>query len=333
MSGAGLFDIVNLLVKGGDTMSTMSTSTAFSAHSIAAALKSVDEKLGQKLEWVRAHKRMSHFLDVYDELRQLDFDSVPELSFGDSLTVADINKKAKEMGVQSEMTKSRIRTPNTVPVSVWGKFDVLVNWLKSGEPEAITWTRDRDEFAFPAVKMNGRGVEIVKSPNHDHPIAILKTEGDYEVVLTEASPYLSGIDLLLHMKEILLKMSHWFGFSGVRFPMVDLRNSPDMNWIIGMTAPCGITELMPMDGTNIYVRKAMQDNLLRMNEVGARVVSLTRIGLHLIGASADYVSPQPLVIEEPFYMAVIKPGEAIPYFVAYVTEECWKKPSSLTNVA
>lgn len=286
-------------------------SQTFSTHSIAAALQAADKAVGKTIPWQSTNDNQEKYLAEFHDQCLEDRPKIPEIS--------QLAQFGQPDGLQ-------------LPLSVTGILDVLVKWAQEGYPEAITICRNRDWFEFPGVSIGNGGLTFYSSPGYPNTIACLNTQSDYQIYLTVANKALSGFELLDKIIAIHKKLTYpTEHYSGIRFPMTDLNHSPDISFFVGMKALVGSIPQMPMKDTAIVVTRSEQNNILRMDEVGARVRSKTNITTMIIGASVRDLPPPPLIIDEPFFAWLVKPGCNLPLFVAYVAEENWKKPASLSG--
>ncbi|MCL5410785.1 MAG: hypothetical protein M1324_02925 [Patescibacteria group bacterium] len=307
-------------------------SQTFSAHSATAALMKADEVVGKVILWKPKNEEQERFLKEFFPACRSDVPKVVEITSTASWSPKRADDMAKAIGAKRKLKKLDESDLLFVPMYVAGKLDVLVKWSEGGNPEAVDMTRERDKFCYPGVSIEDGGVSFYQSEGHPHAIACLSTESPYSVYLTQATEELAGLDLFGHI--VLLHHNlriHW-GYSGVKFPMVDFTDQPDISWFAGMNAPIGEHERLPTTDNWVSIMEALQDNILRMDEVGARVVSVTRMGMGLIGSFAQPMPPPPLIIEEAFYFWLVRNDCQLPLFAAYVEEEKWKKPKSLTDL-
>lgn len=307
-------------------------SQTFSAHSATAALMEADKVVGKIIPWKPDNEEQERFLREFSPACRSDVPKVVEITSSASWSPEKADKVAKAIGAKRKLKKLDKSNPLFVPMYVAGKMDVLVKWSEGGDPKAVDMTRERDKFRYPGVLIKDGGVSFYQSEGHPYAIACLSTKSPYSVYLTQATEELAGLDLFGHIASLHRNLKIHFGYSGVKFPMVDLVDQPDISWFVGMNAPIGQHEKLPTTDNWVSIMDALQDNILRMDEVGARVVSVTRMGMGLIGCRAQPPPPPPLIIEEAFYFWLARNDCQLPLFTAYVEEEQWKRPKSLTDL-
>ena len=305
-------------------------SSTFCVHSASAALLAVEKKFGKKMPWETVNESQKAFMELHG-VASLEVPKIPEIT-AIAGSIDEINELVgqNQSGVKLQDVKSK--GPLEIPFALFGKFDVSVGWINEGRPEAIDWKRSRDDFGYPAVSISGVGVKFFGVDGYPHIIASLATKTDYQVLLVRAKKPLEGIELYKEVAELQASMIPCYSHSGVKFPMTDLLDEPDISWFVDMNSR-GPVEGMPQEDTVVTIEGAKQENILRMNEVGARVRSITTMRGMVLGAYAADTPPPPLIIEEPYYLAITREDCELPLFVAHVTEENWKKPASLTDLS
>jgi len=102
-------------------------------------------------------------------------------------------------------------------------------------------------------------------------------------------------------------------YEGASFPMIDLDEKPDIDWILGMHI-----------SQDYYIEQAKQQTKFRMNEKGARVQSA--VGMTFLCKSAG---PAPHIIDRPFLLWIKRDGLDFPLFAGLFAEDCWKEPDEL----
>jgi hypothetical protein len=167
--------------------------------------------------------------------------------------------------------------------------------------------------------LSQEGAMFYKVPEHPHPIVALQTKtGDVVYMTMLDSEPADEFDLIDQVEGLSHAMYPTYEYGGVIFPMVDLDQKVDISWLIGLTTT-------GVDGRLATVEQALQQNILKMNEVGARAKSAVAftltLGIHM---------PEPdLVINGPFLVWFERSHLAKPLFAGYITQEHWKNPGSL----
>jgi hypothetical protein len=130
-----------------------------------------------------------------------------------------------------------------------------------------------------------------------------------------------GFDLENAARELSRTARHGAAaFGGLRFPMVDLNQQVDINWLKKMS-----TYAL---GETWEISQAKQQTKLRMNHLGARAQSAVAIGGMMI-TSVRPPDPPDLVIDRPFMVWFERAGLNRPLFSGHITPDDWKEPADL----
>jgi len=199
-------------------------------------------------------------------------------------------------------------------------LDLLVEWLVKGDQATINTP---DNSQFPGVGINKHGVTFHTVSEHPNPVACLQTKDQYNVYLTMLDkPPTEMFSLFEKAVQFSSSLSYCSDFEGLEFPMVDLRQQTDISWLLGM----GTSD---EKGDPWFISQALQENRLRMNEIGARAQSATAIGVKRGIAPL----PKPVhIINEPFLIWFMRPDIPIPLFVGYIVEADWKNPGDIESI-
>lgn len=127
-------------------------------------------------------------------------------------------------------------------------------------------------------------------------------------------------DLATKSQELSRALKPTDEFEGLIFPMVDLDQHVDVDWLVGM----GTTEIQ---GELVEIVKTFQQPRLRMNELGARAESA--VVLTPAGAALHHKPTH--IIDRPFLISFERKGLSKPLFVGHITEEDWRNPGELTK--
>lgn len=171
---------------------------------------------------------------------------------------------------------------------------------------------------------------------HKYPIACLATKSNdamymstkvnvvmYMTIIDSVPDNIDGLGLIMKAEELSKnKQFTDYNFGGLRFPMVNINQGVDIGWLKGMAT-------VGKDNLPYYISQALQQNKLRINEIGARAQSATAISVRLMSA----VPPPPdYTIDRPFLVWFERRGLSKPIFAAYVTEEDWRNPGDISVV-
>lgn len=159
-----------------------------------------------------------------------------------------------------------------------------------------------------------------------------KNPGDHLWIMKSSDRPANTLDLIVRGAEIL-SGSHPMAtavmapspVASAEWPMVDLNQDDNIKWMQGIHGT-GMQNRQPVP---IILAEAVQKNVLKMNEAGARVKSATAMSF-LCGAAAKPQQTTHIKIDEPFYFMLVRRNMSLPYFCAYVDYADWKKPQDLS---
>lgn len=282
-------------------------------YPIVAALVTAEqmEGMGPDRQWQSSNDLQRQFLEQFFKACRNEVGNIPEIESLASWNFEEVNAFLRQRGFTIQLQP--FRPPDFGVASV---LDLLVEWVQEGEAGTVQGIDTRD---YPAVRISQEGADFYEVDGHPHPIVALETKtGDvvYMTMLDSEPAY--EFDLIDQVEGLSHGMRPTYGYGGVIFPMVDLDQRVDIRWLIGLTT-------RGVDGRPATITQALQQNILKINEVGARAKSAVAIegsrGMHM---------PEPdLVINGPFLVWFERSHLAKPLFAGYITQEHWKNPGSL----
>lgn len=285
----------------------MSTTTV--AYPIVGAVRGTEKILGENLSWKAMNDQQKVFLVKHFAKCKNEVLTLKEIETIASWEAGEINQFLKKKGFS--ITLDPFQEGEFGVASV---LDLLVQWVEEGKKVPIV----HDGEQFPGVRLK-TGVEYLMSRRHTEAIAQVKTKSDdvvYMTMLDKAPQGFELVDLANHLtKSVRQGMA---GYKALQFPMVDLNQKVDIDWLKGMTTTA--------KGRPWKISQAKQQTKLRMNEKGARAQSAVAVGV--FATSVRPPAPE-LVINRPFLVWFTRPGLAQPLFVGHITPEDWKAPKDL----
>ena len=253
--------------------------------------------------WQTTNGQQELFLDHYVSYRnQIKEFSDTELRAWASTNHEELNSLLAKEGFSIRLNPFRPGDFGVVSI-----LDVLVKWQHEGEKIQIK----RNDMWYQGVALD-KGIAIFDSGKHT--VVKIATQGHDTVWMTVADKPLEGFALIEHVKSIRAGcVWPYFNPSSVSFPMVDLDQVVDIDWLLSMKL-----------GAKYVIGQAKQQTKLRLNEKGAHVKSGVAIGVEC--TSVNICGSRHVVICEPFYLWIERPGLAHPIFAGYITEDDWKEP-------
>lgn len=288
-------------------------STTFVSLPITGCLVKAEDIAGAGLNWRSVSDLQCHFLEQYFASECGKVASLPDIESIVSWSIDEINQFLKNHGFDIQLEDND--DPSTFGVA--SVLDVLVEWPEIGAlREIVTAKGDR----YEGVRLLKHNVFVQKARCHEHPIVQIRTKsGDVvNMTVSDGSPG-DGFALMRSIATLRAAMEpDYTRNSAVVFPMIDLNQQVSLDWLLGMVA-------VRADGSEDHISQALQQNKLRMNEVGARAQSAATIA---VTRGISVPSPD-VVIDRPFYFWIERQGLERPLFSAYITEADWKNPGSL----
>ena len=224
-----------------------------------------------------------------------------------------VSRDAAELNAILEREGFAIRVPELGrdDLGMVSILDVLVEWIEEGDRTDLRC----DGVRYPAVRLDA--FHGVTSPVHPHPIAVLNTRSGDRLCLTVADRAREGFDLLATIEAIRsVREPSSTTFRDLVFPMVDLDQQVELDWIVGMRTN-------DLDGRPVVIEHGVQQTKLRINLKGAHVESAAAITM-VTGMQPDFA--ENLVIDRPFFCWIERDGVTEPILAAYIDEADWKDP-------
>jgi hypothetical protein len=275
---------------------------------IVGALVKAERFIGPARGWTPVNADQKTFLRVFfdtrDDLARL---SAAELRAWASRDVGELNAVLEQEGLV-------IRVPALGPgeFGVLSILDVLVEFVQEGERASVVC----DGTSYPAVRLQPAGIVATGHADHDDPIVVLATRSGDRVCLTVADRPRSGFDLLARIEELRAGLDRATEpLSAVVFPMVDLAQEVELDWLVGLHTDAS--------GDSYAVTYGAQQTKFRMDTRGARVESAAVAGVRFLSATVD------LVVDRPFFCWIQRDGVRAPILAAYVDQEHWADPRGL----
>lgn len=230
-----------------------------------------------------------------------------------SWDVSVVNKFLRDRGFTIQLNELPDNTFAAAAV-----LDLLVEWVVRGT--ATTFMSETTGQQYPAVRLEKTGLSFFNGPSG--PAVMIPTNRSADKVLMMAQQSVSpGVFGLMDDARRLLRAvdsDYLDTFGGLVFPMVKVRQQVDIGWLLGLRT-------IGDDGRPAVISQALQENRLRMNEVGAHAQSATAVAVTR-GGGGDF-KPD-LRITDPFLVVFFREGVG-PLFAAHITPEDWKNPGDI----
>lgn len=281
-------------------------SATFCTTGVLSVLHALVDRVGESATWEPVTDLQYQVLQMYRQARiqiSSGVEGVKTLVSDDSIR---LNAALAEHGWDIRLPP--FGPPNLGSVSL---FKRAMTWFQPGEIKSITLATDRRPVA--ATKLTG-GYDTYNDSRSRalDAIRIRTTSQDIVWLVPYKGPQLEGVGLLAaaaaHVRSFKERSDIKEGTAvGCFFPMVDLRHTPNVSFLNGMR----------LLGERGGVLGAMvQENILQMDERGARVESAT--------AGMLYRSLSMCVIDGPFLFVLERDGMID--FVALCAEDSFRNP-------
>lgn len=197
-------------------------------------------------------------------------------------------------------------------------LDLMVEWSVPGKESTFEYEGE----IYPAVSMKNEEntVKFFQSKYSANPVACLSTKDNKtSVYMTVWEGNNPQADITELGTQVASCKSHLPGYKGLRFPMADVNDSPNIEEILGLACK-------GEDDRPLWIDQAKQKNRIRMNQFGARAQSVTAMGM-----SRSISFDKTMVIDRPFLVWFMREGISIPLIAALVYPDSWKNPGNLND--
>lgn len=285
----------------------MSESKTNVVYPIIACLNEAVKFIGSNLPWNPANEMQEQLLERCYIEDVKDLEKIQDII--DSIASTDneeLMRFFRERGFEFQIDPF-----GPQEFGVGSVLSVLVKWVEAHKKRPVT----RNGIRYEGVKAEENFL-VYFSEKHEHPIVMLETQTDEKVYLTIADKSYEHLELLARVKDIdgsriIKNKSSTYG--SVTFPMVDLDHSVDISWM----------ERISNNGW--FVTKAEQKTRFKMNHIGAKAESAVR--MDFCRGMSPRNEPN-IIIDEPFFAWMTRPGLHDPLFVGYIAPEDWKDPGN-----
>jgi hypothetical protein len=280
---------------------------------IIAALFSAETTFIRNDVWNPINQLQEHFIANYftHHKSNLDLFNDSELKTRISNNVNVVNNFLADNNFNIKLDDLK----STEAMYMASIMNILVKWAKIGAAGKI---KVKGVY-YPTVIMEreeGHNFHCYSVKKHSEPIIELATQSDDTVYITVADKDREGFNLLNYLMEIQEKINdrdtQMSDYNHITFPMIDIDDKPDINWLVGMK------------NLGWRIMQAIQQTKFQMNEEGAAAQSAVAISAMNEGVPEE---PKKLVIDKPFFLWIMRSG--VPVFAGHFKHDVWKKPQKL----
>lgn len=279
--------------------------TSYCSYSITAALDACKDIMGpySTISSTQDHIRFMNLKDkILEEMKTSGIAVGSIASFDYEL----INKWLEERKFSLRMPEF----PNDGQhFGTAATLEVILKWLK---PCIERQVRIEDGRDFPAFTLDS--VKRFKIGNKK--VYSLMDTNAFFVYMTECPMEGRSHENELDLLEYGVTLEGPTDGVSLVVPMIDYDQESVLNWMGGL-------EIMGPTFPRSVVEVAIQQNIFKMDEVGAEVKSASIIGY---SGYSGYSDSGIDFIKNPFLLWIYAPNCTIPFFIGHFGYDCWKRP-------
>lgn len=303
-------------------------SHVFCPHTMFGALRASERPdfLESGRSWHPVNTLQELFLQYYGSAGRSDqLARLPEMESWVDWSHAVLNRVLEEHGFDIRFKPFGADTFGTLSI-----LKIIALYRIAGERTRVQAQSNR--CLYDAVNLSeDAGVVIYHSRNHPYPIAAIPTKNGDTLYLTKAVPgadHLFNFDLMQAVQRVVsdlvpeYKVPNADRHEGVIFPMVKYDEQINIDWMLNLWTVSGPR----LGNRKAWIAQAIKQTIFGLNEKGFIVKDATGF----VVALECCVEPAlPLVIDAPFYVAMVRRGVDLPIMVGYIDEGNWRDPGDL----
>jgi hypothetical protein len=188
-----------------------------------------------------------------------------------------------------------------------GQYQFGIVSILKAYPRLISGGTITEINGYQGVKTERKkaGIRIFSNLKWKNPVVGIPLQNGDTVYMTIAEKKLRKLELFKEVLKIgrgLIQSSFQFSYGYVSFPEIELSQISNIRWLSGLSFTAG--------GKKVEISHAYQ---LAKIKLGARPVPLS-----------DCYKGKELVIDQPFYLWIERPGMIYPSLCAYVDQRDWR---------
>ena len=300
----------------GSAVSSGRTSTCCFLPLVAALDGALVVESAEKAEWEGTNEKQREFLAKIFQPCRPAMAKIPEIQSISSGDAETINSWLAGHGFNIQL--------QPFAKSSFGVASILDLSTLFRSPGQRSKLKGRDRNDYDAVTLYQHVDFWSLESSHHQSIARIESNSEDVMYMTIAEKPLQGFELLRACMDITASLSdaRIKQYSRVQFPMVTIREQPDLSWVLGLTSSSS-------SGMPMVIVQALQQERFRMNETGARTQASAAAEVLVRSARPPGFPPQPMIIDRPFLLWIVRPDVPIPVFAAYVSYDTWQDPGDI----
>lgn len=285
------------------TNSMNTNSMAYSVHPLASALNQTLKLLGGNLNWIAQSpnkEQQQQLLNLVTLISPTDFRALDMKTIA-SLSADEINRFLSDNGFDI-----KLRRFNPGEFGIASILKILMTWEREGEYCII---KAKDHVSYKGAKLKKQHFDIFVSPEHDQQIICITPKEDFTLFITlmpiRPKDEQTMFEMVTNIARTKTEDHKSKSIASLSFPETEINYQPDISWLCGLSA-----------GENFVSQTVMQTKFL-LDKHGARAEAAAAIGVTKgISLKLD------IIIKQPFFAWIEKPGVQIPTFVAWCGCDC-----------
>lgn len=271
-----------------------------------------EEILGADRVWraIEGNDRQAKLLEFLAKMKELGVNlNLPELKYLVTWDSEQLNNWFKENGFDLKVDPFDDRT-----FGIGVIFKLLLKWLIPGIDSTVIHRHTGE--TFPAVYMED-GLTWYQVDGYPNPIIEIPTNSTDRVYLSLAPGDIGDEFDLVYLVQNLQNMMIYQGKCEAIFPMVDLRLSEVLEWLLGLYT-------FMDDGTRARVSQALRESKLALDTEGIRVEQAIAVAVTL----EAFFSYPSFTIDDTFILWIAREGQPVPLVAALLPSSVWGDPNT-----
>lgn len=280
---------------------------SFSPHSIAVAIDACKRILG-KYHKVSYSDKQGHFLSEFENI-VAESENMPDIEAIASFDYVEINKFLEESGFSIKLPPF----PNQDYFGTASILKVILKWKEKCNTRTVITTKKEE---FPGIVLDAKKYKLGKKD-----IYSVEDKQGYKVFISPNFKWLVEYDEInLYDSGLMISGPH--EEVNLVCPMIDYNEGGSLEWLNNLT-------IIPEEEKKSIFRyakleTALQQNIFKMDEIGAKVESASVIGF---SGYSGLGNRNIEFIRDPFLLWIFAPNCKTSLFVGYFEEKYWKKPT------
>ncbi len=281
-------------------------------YSLVAAFTKADAYVGIQ-KYIAISPDQQKFLD-FMEANQKALAFLPEIESIATESDLKINRFLRRHGSNIELKPFKSET-----FGIATSLQILVKWKEKAETTEVK----ANKTTYPGIKIS-KGLSFFNVPGHKNPVIRIETQANPKIGLPEyfwvtvddSQP--NFFNLTEKARLLMRNIGEELEYNQLIMPMIDLSHQFELTWLKGL-------RFIDKRNRNWMIDQAQQQNILKLNEYGAKGASSTAV------SAVRSIAPAPSIytINQPFTCWFSRGLLANPTIVYRCDYNCWKNPGNI----